>query len=372
MSVILFYTPFIRRSPDVESLILEFKRRGHTVKFITQHTGEFIRPYLEAHKIDFYSNYLGDGRNALTYLKQLWYFVRFCRKHKVDVVYSHLDPANFVAAIGQYFVKAKVYLCRHHIDEAHLYNYHQSFSYRLTNFLARRIIVVSKQAKLHMIKAEHVRPEKIIHINLAYDFSLFEQPDAGRVASLRTELSADLLLLTIARLTKHKRPEISIELLLRLRSAGVNAKLVLLGAGPMESELRKRIQGMEDFILLPGHVFNVLEYLAAADFIVHPSILESSCVTIKEAGLMEKPVIVCKAIGDFDDYIANGINGFAVSRDHFVDEAYDIVTKYRYEKAQLEQIGKSLCQAIKMNFDITNIFNRYQDTIETSNHRAEA
>lgn len=364
MSVVLFYTPFIRRSPDVESLMLEFKRRGHTVKFITQHTGEFIRPFLEAHQIEFYSNYQGESRNLRTYFNQIRYFIRFCLEHRVDVVYSHLDPANFVAAIGQYFVRSKVYLCRHHIDEAHLYNYHRSLTYRLTNFLARKIIVVSKQAKAHMIKLENVKPEKIIHINLAYDFSLFARPDSDKARTLRSELNADLVIITISRLTKHKRPELSIELIQRLRNAGMNAKLVLLGAGPMEVELRKMIVGMENYVLLPGHVFNVLEYMAAADFVVHPSILESSCVTIKEAGLVEKAVVVCSSVGDFDDYIVHGVNGFAVSRDNFVAEAFDVIIRNKDDQSLLTTMGTNLRKDIERHFDICNIFSRYEEITE--------
>jgi glycosyltransferase involved in cell wall biosynthesis len=56
--------------------------------------------------------------------------------------------------------------------------------------------------------------------------------------------------------------------------------------------------------------------LSAADLIVHPSITEASSSLIKEAGLVNKPVIVCSGVGDFDQYIEHDKNGYLIKGDN--------------------------------------------------------
>jgi len=112
-------------------------------------------------------------------------------------------------------------------------------------------------------------------------------------------------------------------------------------------------------VFLLGHIGNVLDYIAAADFLVHPSILESSCVAVKEAGLVEKPVIVCQSIGDFDDYIRHRENGFLVRKDHFVEDASEIILKNMTDLKMLANLGQRLRDDVLTRFDIGNVISKY-------------
>ena len=247
--------------------MLQFKQQGHKVISLSQAPGVHINPFLKSQGIDAYSHEVQGKVNFVYYLKHLIYFISFCYKHKVNVVFSHLDPANFVASIGQYFIRGTVYLCRHHIDEAALYNYNRSWTYKLTNFLAKKIIVVSKRAEDYAITEEKVAPAKLIHINLAYDFSLYNYPDATEVVGVRKKYNdPELLLLTVSRLTEFKRPELSIEVLQNLRKKGIAAKLVILGDGPTRKDLDAYISenDLADCVFLEGHVKNVMAYLLAS------------------------------------------------------------------------------------------------------------
>ncbi|HWA34583.1 MAG TPA: glycosyltransferase, partial [Cyclobacteriaceae bacterium] len=142
MSTILFYTPFDRRSRDTETLMIAFRQQGHRVMFLSQETGFQIGPFLESRGIEVFTHVLSDRRPGWWYyLRHIFFFVKFCRKHKIDIVYSHLEPANLVASVGQYFIRAQTYLCRHHINEAALSGFAKSLYYRMTYFLARKIIV---------------------------------------------------------------------------------------------------------------------------------------------------------------------------------------------------------------------------------------
>src|SRR6185437_9919428 len=225
---ILFYTPFIERSRDTETLLLAFKKQGHYVFFITQEKEGVIVDFLRKESIPVFSFYT-PARSYIKIFIHALKLIKFCWKHNIEVVYSHLEYANLIAVLAQYFIKAKVIVCRHHIDELHLINAQNSFSYKLIYKLAKKVIVVSERAKDFMVKQEGIRPDKILKINLAYDFSLYAPVNKEVVNEIRSKYKADLLIITACRLLKDKRPELSIQITEELLKQNINAKLIILG-----------------------------------------------------------------------------------------------------------------------------------------------
>lgn len=360
--VILFYSPFNQRSRDTETIMLAFKKQGHKVISLSQQEGYLINDFLNSNGVESFSILIKGPRVGWWYfLRHIFYFIRFCWKNNIQVVYSHLEPANFVTSIGQYLIRAKVYLCRHHIDEAQLYGFQNDLYYKITYRLARKIIVVSDHAKRYMIEKEGISSRKVIHINLAYDFSLYELPDKSKIEALRSQYSCELLLIAVCRLTKYKRPDLAIEVVNTLIQSGHKAKLIILGKGEMKDALDEKIRllGLADHVFMPGHVQNVLEYVSASDFLIHPSILDSSCVAVKEAGLVAKPVIVCKNVGDFQDYIIHGVNGFLADGDNFVHDAVSVIKEQHTSKELLSGVGLRLQSDVRRLFNIDEIVPLY-------------
>jgi glycosyltransferase involved in cell wall biosynthesis len=103
-----------------------------------------------------------------------------------------------------------------------------------------------------------------------------------------------------------------------------------------------------------------MDYLGACDFLIHPSVLESSCVIVKEAGLSDRPVIVCSNVGDFDEYIVQSINGFATAKDTFVNEAMEIILSNYQNKPKLESIGRNLHAKVLELFSVDKILGQYE------------
>ncbi len=366
MANILFYSPFDQRSRDTESLMLAFKNQRHRVISLSQEEGMDINNFLNSMGIMAVSHVIKGSRGWLYYFKHIIFFIRFCWREKVQVVYSHLEPANFVAAIGQFAIKAKVFICRHHIDEGLLYKFDRKISYQITYRLAKKIIVVSDHAKQYMIEQEGIAKNKIIHINLAYDFNLYSIPSPIDVKSIRDKYACDTLLATVVRLTKYKRPDIAIDTLKKLLDRGIDAKLIIMGKGEMLNSLHQKLDELKLIgkVFLVGFVSNPLTYIKAADFIIHPSLLDSSCVTIKEAGLLAKPVLVCEGVGDFKDYIIHGENGFLVNPNSFAIEASEIIINCKDNNALLAELGKNLKENIIQLFDINHIIHSYQELNE--------
>lgn len=368
---ILFYSPFNQRARDVESLILALKEDGHEMFSLSQAEGNYFHPILQRNGVTTASYIVPQRPGWLYALKHLFYLIRFCHINKIDIVFSHLESANFVACVAQYFVRANVFPCRHHVDEGYLYNFDQSLYYKFINKLSRKIIVVSERAAKYMVVKEGVNPTKIFHINLGYNFALFDRPNHDSVESIKASFSCDILLLTICRLTKHKRADLAIATTAELVGKGLDVKLIILGKGEQEAELKQLVESLDlvERVCFTGYVSNVTDYLFAADFLLHPSVLESSCVVVKEAGIARLPVIVCNGVGDFDEYVLDRENGFKVDRNRFVAHASEIIMQYGFDRLRLEAMTEQMYATISALFSIDSAMVSYKALIKSSRQK---
>lgn len=358
---ILFFGAFPHRSRDNECLMLKMQEMGHQVFFLNQCNSNDVANVLAPRGIQC-SKLNGIAYSKWQVFKQVLALRKQVKKHKIDVVFSHLDPSNLVAVFTQYLSRARFVIVRHHVDEMHLAGQEKSLSYRVIYKLAKEIIVVSQRAKDFMVRQEKVKPEKIDVIFLSYDFSLYEKPDTSTVKIIREPLGEKLVLLTACRLLKNKRPDLSIDVLHALRKKGTDAHLMILGYGDMEQELQEKIKAyqLEAYCTMPGFKRNMMDYLQAADILIHPSLLDSSSVIIKEAGLQQKPVIACTGIGDCDEYIHNDVNGYLVKPDEFVAEAVAIIAGKLVSESKRKAVGEALQKVVLQRFDINSNIHHYQ------------
>lgn len=357
---ILFYGPFNYRSKDNESLMLKFRELGHKVYFLSIDEGYLIKDFLEKSGVECYTNKV-DATGWTCIWKQFLYLRSFINRHKIDVVFSHLETANFIAVLTRYFVKARIVIVRHHVDEMKLAGADKSFTYRFAYKNAKHIIAVSEKAKQFMVDEEGLNADKISVINLSYDFNLFEKPDETVVQQLKERYPGKLLLLTACRLVKDKRPELSVSLAAELKEKGIPVMMLILGKGPMEDPLKEEVsaRNLQDVCEVVGFRENILDYIAASDVLVHPSVLDSSSVIVKEAGLLNKTVIVCNGVGDFDTYIQTGKNGFLVGKETFVEETAKIIDTLVADRELLAATGSGLNADIHRLFDVNKNIAEY-------------
>lgn len=358
---VLFYTPVNFRCRDIESLGKEYSKRGDTV-FLLSQCGD--GPLHESFRRLGATVLLENVYSRIVWVrvvKQIIYLIRLCKKHNIQIVFSHLEPTNFISVLAQYFIRSRVIVYRHHTNMARLYNFDKSITYKVTYSLAKTIISVSRQARDYMIQEENVSKDRIYHINLGYDFSLYALPDVLSSARIRERASADVVLVSVGSLTKFKRPDIAMELVRESNLAGIDTSILFLGVGEEEEALRDLAikYSIKEKVIFVGYTQQILTYLAASDLLIHPSISESSCVVIKEAGLVELPVIVCEGVGDFDDYMKNEVNGIVVRAESFVSEALDHLKHYKSDQGRYRAMGKMLKQDILSRFSIENVFKQY-------------
>jgi len=365
---ILFYTAFNQRSRDTESLMEAFVAQGHKVFLLTQAEEGPYHETVLAMGVNVFTHVI-KKRNAVHYFfSHTRHLIKFCRQHSIDVVYAHLETAALPAVLSQYFISAKVFACRHIIDEAFLLKSRNFIRLnKIVYSLARNIIVVSQHCKDFMIAVEKIPAKKIRVINLAYNFELYKPPVQEEVQKIKTAYKAHLLMITACRLLKPKRADLSVQVAKQLAEKGLDVKLLILGSGPEAGILQSLVnrEKMQDHVFLLGYKTNIADYISASDLLVHPSVLDSSSVIIKEAGLQEKTVIACSGIGDVDEYLIHSENAFLVSKENTVSEMTDQIAQLYQDKNLLVNAGKRLKKSILERFSIKTILVQY-DQIHNS------
>lgn len=103
-------------------------------------------------------------------------------------------------------------------------------------------------------------------------------------------------LLTIGRLAPQKKLEDIPEICAKIIESGINVKWYIIGYGSIEAEqqLQEQISkfGMENHVIFLGKRENPYPYIKACDVYVQPSRYEGKSITVREAQILYKPVIV--------------------------------------------------------------------------------
>lgn len=107
-----------------------------------------------------------------------------------------------------------------------------------------------------------------------------------------------------------------LELQKKMLEKGMEFKWFLIGYGGEEALIRKQIkeQGMEDTVIILGKKDNPYPYIEKCDFYIQPSRYEGKAVTVLEAQMLGKPVIIT-AYPSSESQLEDGIDGVIVPMD---------------------------------------------------------
>ena len=130
----------------------------------------------------------------------------------------------------------------------------------------------------------------------------------------------------------------------RIRKAGYNVYWHIVGYGGDEVLIRQKIAdaGMQEHVLLLGKKENPYPYIQACDFYIQPSRYEGKSVTVREAQMLGKPVIITD-YPTAKSQVTHGKDGFIVALENKLcaneivkvlnnTEAIDLCIQYLQEK----------------------------------------
>lgn len=137
------------------------------------------------------------------------------------------------------------------------------------------------------------------------------------IAKEMSRKEGETVLLSVGRFCEAKNYDNVPDICRRIIKAGCPVKWYLIGYGGDEPLIRRKIAetGMEDNVIILGKKANPYPYIKACDIYVQPSRYEGKSVTVREAQILCKPVVIT-------DYptarsqVRDGVDGVIVPMDN--------------------------------------------------------
>lgn len=140
-----------------------------------------------------------------------------------------------------------------------------------------------------------------------------------QAAALQTDLPSGgaKALLSVGRFCEAKNFDNVPDICRRLVADGLDVKWYLIGYGGSEPLIRQKIHdaGMQDRVIILGKKDNPYPYMRACDLYVQPSRYEGKAVTVREAQLLGKPVVITDYATSASQ-LADGVDGVIVPMDN--------------------------------------------------------
>lgn len=137
--------------------------------------------------------------------------------------------------------------------------------------------------------------------------------------SAEREMPSDgsIRLLSIGRFCAAKNFDNVPDICRRILASGCNVKWYLIGYGGDEALIRQRIQdaGMEERVIILGKKENPYPYIKACGLYVQPSRYEGKSVTVREAQILNKPVVIT-SYATSASQLEDGVDGVIVPMDN--------------------------------------------------------
>ena len=231
-----------------------------------------------------------------------------------DLAISFLTPHNFVRD----HVRAKKKMCWIHTDYTRIdvnteleLPVWDSFDYiaSVSSEVSKTFLQVFPSLAPKVIEVENILSSSFVR-NRAEEFKATELLDKKY-----------LNLLSVGRFCKQKNydsvPEICNKALEILKDEGIDLRWYIIGFGGDENLIRQKIveAGMQEHVIILGKKSNPYPYIKACDIYVQPSRCEGKSVTVREAQMLYKPVVVTN-YPTASSQIQNGVDGVIVPMDN--------------------------------------------------------
>lgn len=239
-----------------------------------------------------------------TDIKTFYQLYKIIKKNNIDIVNTHSGKDTWVGGLAAKLAGIKF------IRTRHLSIRIGTSRFKFINELADYIFTTGESVKADMIQYNRINPEKIKSIPTGIDENLFDENNYN-LRQCRETFNiqrGEVAVGIVAVLRAFKRHDRFISLAKKIIEEGESEKPVrffIAGDGPQKKILEQKIKslGMENHIIMLGHVANVPALLKALDiFVLTSDSNEGVPQSIMQALLMNKPVLATNAGSTGDLY----------------------------------------------------------------------
>jgi glycosyltransferase involved in cell wall biosynthesis len=274
--------------------------------------------------------------SALNPIK-LFSFINFLKRERIDTIFLNLSQDLKFGALAAKLAGIKQIIYR----RGSAIPIKDKF---YTKFLLRDCvsdIIANSQATKDTILAntsDWLNEDKIEIIYNGIKLDGIKENSQG--SNIRKEFGindGEILIANIGRLSKQKGHRYLIEAVDLLRREIDNFKILLVGKGELEEELRKQVKelNLEDYIIFTGFRTDIYNIMSQIDFLLHTALWEGFGFVIAEAMAVGKPV-VSTDVSNIAEVIVDGESGYLAESKNPQDIADKVIKMIKDKNLWLE------------------------------------
>lgn len=249
-----------------------------------------------------------------------------------DLAISFNDPHYIIGKK----VNAKVKMSWFHTDASRI-DFCDNIEKEMWS-LSDYVVNVSEECKNAFDeKHSYLSNESIVIENILSKDFIDGQADLIDVSS-EMDMST-VKLLSVGRFSEAKKFDEVPQIASIIKSKGINFKWYIIGYGGEEDLIRSKISefGMEDTVIILGKKDNPYPYIKACDIYLQPSRYEGKCVAVREAQLLNKPVIITN-YATAKSQLTDGFDGVIVPMDNegCAQGIVDVIKNIELQKQLIE------------------------------------
>jgi len=222
------------------------------------------------------------------------------------------------------------------------------------------VVAVSGAVKRNLEKYEHIKNIRVIYNGI--DPDLFKPASAEEKILKKKKLGLnqnDFVLSNVGRMDYWKNQRILIEILPELKKNFPQIKLVFVGGGKEEQNLKHLVikKRVKNDVIFLGQRSDVNQILKAFDIFIFPSLTEGLPLVIIEAMAVGLPIIA-SPVGGIPELIINGKNGFLVSPTS-KEEIKSTIIKLLQNPKLRQYMGKTGRKIFESRFSLPKMVKNY-------------
>ncbi len=303
------------------------------------------------------------------FLKLAWRLSRLMRNEMPDIMVSFMWYTNFVTLMARILSRISS-----RVIVSERYGLSVSYEGRMAEFL-RRMIIRFFYPKADTIivnsRVMGIQLKEMFHIREGNIATIYNPVNINDISSMTSEDAEHIwfrenipLITGIGRFTRQKGFNHLIRAVHTLNGDGAECRLVLLGKGPEEGNLKKLAAdlGISNKVLFPGFQQNPYKYLARATVFVLSSLYEGFPNVLLEAIALGVPCVATRCPTGPDEIITDGVDGLLVPPGDHVALA-EAIRKLLQDKSmrwQFAEAGRRRAQ----DFEVKDIVRQYEKAME--------
>lgn len=228
-----------------------------------------------------------------------------------DLAISFLTPHYFVAER----VRAKKKIAWIHTDYSTV-AIDSEEQYKMWSRY-NQIVSISEAVTHSFIRLFPTLAQRVVEIGNMMPMSYLNRMTNAFSADSEMPIDGSIRLLSIGRFCTAKNFDNVPDLCKRIRESGMNVKWYLIGYGTDGTLIRKKIieAGLQEYVVILGKKTNPYPYIRTCDLYVQPSRYEGKCISVIEAQILHKPVVITNYPTSASQ-LEDGVDGVIVPMDN--------------------------------------------------------